>query len=959
MHARARLQAQLPVLHTGTGDGDGLDRNRIVSHSNNDRSRLTTSSRCNRCSASLHSDDLAIRHLSHRTVRAGPRDRLVSSVGRVHSGRQLHARARLQAQLAIAYTGTRDRHRRDRNRLRSVAIYRAHRGGGTIPAHLAGELDARLAGARGLRAGTVGENHTIRAIAQIRNLVLVGAGLRARVVSGQLGHRNAGPRAIVLGRGVVVYVRIHLVPAGGLGGVDHVGDLGLHAGDLDGDAIGLLVCAGGGGDLHRSRLETGDLAGGIHRSYRSVGGGPSHVGSFSCRIRGHISLQLYALSRTEIHGSRAGDLDPGDVDVPPMARLPGIDVAVRIQIVLLEPCLAILVARAFGAIVRIIGRVAVLGVGIRVLDCFAVGTGALHRNSHHFVGLGLGADLDGVSILVGAGLSIGRDVGGVGSLVGAQCDQLGFSRNGALVRICLSGGNLAGTGLVGERSNGLRLHGTGGDFAAGHGDGGAGDLIRVSAVGEFGGLSGEVLLRAVRVRHNHAVLSGGTGIAFHHQAVIVAAVGDTGVLAHHGVAEVVDRHDFRILPQVGAGVAELGVLGERTAAIGISALTAGAVGAAILVRTIEEQAHAVLLRGHAGPAVLDPLIGKLLRDVGLAIGEVIVRFHPVHGLVLGHLAVGGEVTCAEVLELHGIAHLMAVAGVGNAATARGVAVEQVGIVSFTNVGVLKHLTVLVLGAIVQDGVPVVRLLAAEYLIRKLDVLGRVIAEAVGAIGHGLLEQIGHTLGDGVILGVQIPQARKLVLGAVLAVVVVGDLLVLMEVGLVLPLLGDHVEIGREVVGHGIDNDAQAILVGHLAHFLELVFRTDHIVADGHISGLVHVVPVEIPIAGAELAVVLDFDDRLGLDGGITGLGDIRNVLHDGFEGPFKGVQGRTVLHILRQAVLLAGCFERRISHGVGVAVTGGGAGLLRCGRSERKTREQRGGRGKERHGLLAQTSKRC
>ena len=40
-------------------------------------------------------------------------------------------------------------------------------------------------------------------------------------------------------------------------------------------------------------------------------------------------------------------------------------------------------------------------------------------------------------------------------------------------------------------------------------------------------------------------------------------------------------------------------------------------------------------------------------------------------------------------------------------------------------------------------------------------------------------------------------------------------------------------------------------------------------------------------------------------------------------------------------------------------VTGGGVGLLRCGRSERKTREQRGGRGKERHGLLAQTSKRC
>ena len=421
----------------------------------------------------------------------------------------------------------------------------------------------------------------------------------------------------------------------------------------------------------------------------------------------------------------------------------------------------------------------------------------------------------------------------------------------------------------------------------------------------------------------------------------------------------VDGHDFRILPQVGAGVAELGVLGERTAAITISADATSAIRAAVLVRAIEEQAHTVLLRGHTGPAVLDPFVGELLRDVGLAIGEVIVRLHPVHGLVFGHLAMGGEVARAEVLELHGVAHLMAVAGIGDAATARGAAIEQVGIVSFTDVGVLKYLAVLVLGAVLQDGVPVVRLLAAEHLIRKLDVLGRVITEAVGAIGHGLLEQIGHALGDGIILGIQIPQAGELVLGAVLTVVVIGDLFVLMVVGFVLPFAFDHIEIRGEMVGHGIDDDAQAVLVCQLAHFLEFVFRTDHIIADGHVGRLIHVVPVEVPVAGAELAVVLDFDDWFGLDGSITGLGDIRNVLHDGFEGPFKGVQGRTVLHILRQAVLLTGGLERRIADGVGVAVTGGGVGLLRGGRSERKTREQRGGRSKERHGLLAQTSKRC
>ena len=70
----------------------------------------------------------------------------------------------------------------------------------------------------------------------------------------------------------------------------------------------------------------------------------------------------------------------------------------------------------------------------------------------------------------------------------------------------------------------------------------------------------------------------------------------------------------------------------------------------------------------------------------------------------------------------------------------------------------------------------------------------------------------HAFGDGIILSVQITQARKLVLGAVLSIVVIGDLLVFMVIGFVLPLAFDHIKIGSEVVGHGIDDDAQAVLV---------------------------------------------------------------------------------------------------------------------------------------------------
>jgi len=93
LRARPGLQRELAAAHAITGDRDGRDRNRIIGHSNSDRSRLTASGRCNRCSATFHSGDFAVGHLSHRTIRAGPRDCLVRRIRRGHGGRQLHARA--------------------------------------------------------------------------------------------------------------------------------------------------------------------------------------------------------------------------------------------------------------------------------------------------------------------------------------------------------------------------------------------------------------------------------------------------------------------------------------------------------------------------------------------------------------------------------------------------------------------------------------------------------------------------------------------------------------------------------------------------------------------------------------------------------------------------------------------------------------------------------------------------
>ena len=497
-------------------------------------------------------------------------------------------------------------------------------------------------------------------------------------------------------------------------------------------------------------------------------------------------------------------------------------------------------------------------------DGLAVSTSTLHCHREHIALLGVGTDLDDIAIGVGAGLTVGRHVGRVGRLVGAQRDLLGRAGDRALVRVRFSGGDLLGTGLIGERRDRLRVHGTGRNGATGDRNGAAGDLIGVRAVRQLRGRAGKVLDAAVRVRDNHAILGRRASVTFNHEAQVITAVAHVRVLANHGVTEVVDRHNLRILPQVGAGVAELRILGERAAAIAIRALAAGTIRAAILVRTVKEQGHAVLLGGYASPAVLDPFITEFLRDIRLAVGEVIMRFHPVDSLVFRHLIVLGEMADRQVAVLHAVTHLMAIGGVGDAAAGNRTVPEQIGVIGFTHIRVLKHLAILVLGAVLENRVPIVGLLA-EHLVRQLDMLGSIIAEAVRTIGDRLLEQVGHTLGHSVILRVEIPQAGQLVLGAVFTIVVIGDLFVLVEVVLVAPFVCDDIEIRGEVVGHRVHDDTQTVLVCLLAHGLEFSLGTDHIVADSHVRRLVDVVPVEVPVTGAELAVVLNFDDRLGLD----------------------------------------------------------------------------------------------
>lgn len=393
-----------------------------------------------------------------------------------------------------------------------------------------------------------------------------------------------------------------------------------------------------------------------------VGAAPRHA--LACLGRGDGGSELECCAAIgDVTGHRAiGDTVTADrharrihTGTAFIVSLLGVDVSVGIIAHLLHVGHAVLVAGALRAVAGVVGRIALFRIRIRVGDCLAVGTGAGHRHGEYIALLGVDADLHGVAIHIGTGLAVGRRVGRVGGLVSAQRDRLRRAGDGALVGVCLGCGDDCGTGLVGERRNALGLHRAGGDCAAGDDQLAAGDLVGVCAVGEFGGRAGKILLAAVRVRDHDTILRGGTSVALNHQTQVVTAIGDVGILTDHGVAEVVHRHDLGILPQVGARVAQLGVLVERAAAV--------AIPAAVLVRAVEEQRHAVLLRGDASPAVLDPLIIELLRDVRLAIGEIVMGLNPVDRLVFRHLVVLREMARGQGPVLHAIAHLMAEAGI--------------------------------------------------------------------------------------------------------------------------------------------------------------------------------------------------------------------------------------------------------------------------------------------------------
>ena len=495
---------------------------------------------------------------------------------------------------------------------------------------------------------------------------------------------------------------------------------------------------------------------------------------------------------------------------------------------------------------------------------------------------------------------------------------------------------IEGTDRVGFRR-------TSGDFAAGNGDGAAVDLVGVGAIVKGGVRAGEVDV-AAHVGDHHTIIVGLAvlSVTLNHEAGVLAlAVAQVLAVAVHLVAEVVDRHHGLVLPHVVTGITQLGLLGE------LGVVAAGS------DRAVEVQ------RGAAGTGADDsPAHAQLvIVEIGgflVTVRIIIMRFNPGDQLIVLRAAVTQtrQIAGVQVAAFDGRTHGLAVVGSRGAAAIGGVLGEHVGVARIVQAVVtLEHLAVLVLGAVLQNGLPIHGML--RELVRKLDVLGRIEAETIDTVIDCFDEEVLHLVGGGLIFGVDIPQAEQMAVRHLPTVAVVDLVAVLaravgarMEQAGVLPVTADCVPIGREVVGDHVNDDTHAVLVGFGAHILQILLRTHYEVADGRVRRLVNV----IPVFGEFLAVGgvrLDGAHRFGLDRRVARFGNRLHVVLDGVERPHPRVEDCAVLHIFGQAILRACGFEIRIAQRIGIAVTAGSGG-------ERRLRTDNGEAG-EQHGACRDT----
>ena len=735
-------------------------------------------------------------------------------------------------------------------------------------------------------------------------------------------HSGAGPGAVVR-RGACPRIGVDAAPVGaGVVVVDGLGGSGSAAGGAAASAFAGGIAQGDGAVRVHHHLEVDGHAGGDHQLVGIAG----DVGQGVQGGRGDLALPAI--------GHVLGAVAVADPDIAGLVELHG-HLAVHEAIV-----------------------VAVVGIGAGGVEDVVV----VSQEDLALIDPVTGGQVVGVTFHGGG------QVGGLGAAAVVE-DQVGDTgRNRQLiVAVAVEGHLVAGPGIgnsvsaavvpavqidVGPAVGVLEVDGLGGGGAA-DGAGGAGlvahILIAVVAVavravgGVRAGGGGSVVddrhAAVTDVAVDPAIGGDGEGVA---GDLIDVGTGGQAMVGNAGpgsAAGDVDDHDTGVaaldVSEVAIGGAVLALAGElvlepvdrlngriRPAGLGDVAhfLIQHIVG------TGEVQAHGVGTSSHqrVGPVqgVAVDLMGVLLAGAGVpglilvadAIPVGIVGLSPQHqlvrvaGLEVAVLDGAGGTGLHEVTDVVGPcvlgdAHVLGVSGDGQGAGLVGVGQHLAVVVEHDATGGGG-----VIGRAVDHGGPEV---AGEgvVVIGGLDLLSRVVTEAVSAAVDAVLQVVQNVVLDLVAAGVQVGQLHG-PLGDVVAVRVVGrlDIVLSMPAGAVVEDVGGDQGGGidgiaaviRQMVGDHVHDDTDAILVGLVTQLDELVPGADGVVlvlVEVEADGLIQDPPVVEGLIDRALLALLRRGD---LDAGIAQVGDQAQIGLDVVERPVPALQGSAVLNILGQ-----------------------------------------------------------
>ena len=162
-------------------------------------------------------------------------------------------------------------------------------------------------------------------------------------------------------------------------------------------------------------------------------------------------------------------------------------------------------------------------------------------------------------------------------------------------------------------------------------------------------------------------------------------------------------------------------------------------------------------------------------------------------------------------------------------------------------------------------------------------LCRIVTESVCTVTHEIFNKISLHICSRLILGIYVPQTRKLAVSNFITIVPIGHIAVvavMMVVTVILPAACNRGIIRSHMISNDINNDSNAVLVSFRAHILKILLGSHNPVSDSSVRRLIY----EIPVFGKHHAETgMNGRNRLGLNRSITGFCNLLHVVLNGIE----------------------------------------------------------------------------